>query len=464
MENLHAARVVPSTSSLAAMPFDSGRASFWRFSVTGDAPGRVDDTLLSILSEHRFQEVEIGAPDEVEVGFVAPTHLLDTSFTFEKCGYGPGASVAMFNMRMDTHKPPADLKKAYRLMHEQAAAGASPTGFASKGEKREANENADRQIREELAQGKHRKSKSIPLLWDLKAGVLFCGAGGSTMHEHLQRLMRQAFAVDVQQMSAGIAAGAVLKAEGHSRDYEDLSPSAFTKPPADAVNHTDADADEEEGGYGGDGSTPTVPWVAKSTDLKDFLGNEFLMWVWWQTEQRDEPFDTAAGPVHAAFDKALDMECAWGLAGKQSLRGDGPTRLREAATGLKAGKWPRKLGLLASDGESGFDFTLAGDAYAVSGAKLPEVEEAQSPREIIEARVDSIQTLARIIDGLYGLFLRERTGGGWPATRDRISTWIRERDTDSASRPTATFKPGEADPSIDITMSEPPAPLKIAAG
>ena len=58
----------------------------------------------------------------------------------------------MFSLRLDTHKVPAEVKRAYKKMNEAAAAAESPTGFASKREKREAAEAANDQARAELAQ------------------------------------------------------------------------------------------------------------------------------------------------------------------------------------------------------------------------------------------------------------------------------------------------------------------------
>src|SRR5690606_35532297 len=96
-------------------------------------------------------------------------------------------------VRIDTHKVPAEVRHAYRLQNELAAAQMNPSGFATKAQKREAKELAGRQIHEDLAAGKFRSSKSVPLLWDLGAGVLYCGATGNTVHEQVSRLMREAF-------------------------------------------------------------------------------------------------------------------------------------------------------------------------------------------------------------------------------------------------------------------------------
>ena len=409
------------------MSFQSGRVSFCRFRVSGDAPSGVDETALSILKEYAFRETEIGAPSEIETGWITGEHLLDTQFTYEKNGYGsPGRPMLLFAMRMDTHKVPSEIKQAYRKINEQAAAAGNPSGFASKGDKREAKELAGRQIQEDLASGKFRKSKSIEVLWDLARSTVYCSATGNVIAEELSRLFHQSFAVELELISSGRLAGDVFRETGKTRDWEDLHPSPFTNPPPEAHDdHEDADGPR-------DAAIPSVPWCAQAIDLKDFLGNEFLLWLWWklETAEGEIPLKMHSGREGQAFiaiDKALDMDCAWGARGKQTLRGDGPTRLTEAGEALSNGKWPRKAGLILTDGEHQWELTLQADRMLVSGAALPEIIDAQSPREITEARLALTTTLAETIDGMFNTFLADRTGSGWATKRQAIRQWIGDR-------------------------------------
>jgi len=402
------------------MAFHSGRVTFARFRVIGDAPlDAADPTTLATLAEHSFRETEIGAPEEVEAGWTTGEHLMDTRFTYEKNSFGPRL---LFALRVDTHKVPSDVKQAYKRMNEQAAASTSPTGFTSKSEKRTAAEEADRELREQVKTGRFRRSKAVPIMWDLHEKMVYVGALGNTVIEHTCRMFRESFNVDLQRLSAGTMAQEKLESQGKSRDWEDLRPTAFTAAP---TGRTASDDDDEAGPR--DPGTPSVPWLTRTVDTKDFLGNEWLLWLWHLTETQGGVIEVPGGEAALAIDKTLDMECAWGIGGKQSLRGDAPTRLREAAEALRTGKWPRKAGLILSDGEQQWELTLQSDALTIGSAALPEITDAQSPRELIEARLDRIAKLAALIDELYTRFLADRVSGRWPGVKAQVGEWITTR-------------------------------------
>lgn len=416
------------------MSFHSGRVSFCRFAVVGDAPLSVDETALATLKDHAFAASEIGSPDQVEAGFITGAHLYDTQFSYESNAYGnPPGSLLLFALRLDTHQVPGEVKQAYRAIEEQAVAAGNPSGFASRAQKRDAMDMVDRKLHDEIAEGKYRKSKSIPVLWDLASKQLYLGATSNVAIEQISKLMSFAFAVDLRLLTAGTFAEDVYA--GNKRDFEDLSPSQFTAPPKDAREAGEG----EEGDLPKDIAVPLTPWVHASVSTRDFLGNELLIWLWWKLESGENVISIPAlsegkktGKQHrlaVVIDRSLDMDCAWDATGKQSLRGPKPTHLPEAGEALAAGKWPRKVGVILADAddEAQWELSLQGDKWLVSGAALPKVEEATSPREITDLRLQSTLRLAAMIDGLYLTFLAERMDNTWPTKRETIREWIKTR-------------------------------------
>ena len=409
------------------MPFDSGRVSFCRFKVSGDGPTQVDDLALATLSDHAFRESQVGAPDEVESGWITGQHLYDTQFSYEKNGFGtPSRPLLLAAVRLDTHRVPSEVKRSYKQMHENALREQSPSGQLSRAQRREAAELAARQTHEELAAGRYRRSRRVPVLWDLREGVVLCGNASAAVAEHLQRLFQDSFALKLTRLTSGTLAGDWLLAKGRTRDYEDLLPSAYTAPPPEAgPDHEEEDAPR-------DVQTPLVSWTTGATDLKDFLGNELLIWLWHLTESAQGAVkvgrNAKASELSVLIDRALDMDCAWDARGRMSLRGAGPSRLPEAGEALAHGKWPRKAGLTLT-GEAGelYEFTLQAERLDVSSAQLPPIEDVQTPREFLERRLDSILTLATLLDQVFHAFLERRVGEGWPAKREAIREWIRDR-------------------------------------
>ncbi len=413
------------------MSFQSGRVTYCQFHHASAGP-KADDALLELLAEHRFRETEIGAPNEVEVGWITGEHLFDTRFSFEKNLFG---KAVLFAMRVDTHTVPSILKQAYKTMHIATAAEGNPSGFASRQQKKQAADMAADQLQADLAAGRFRKSKMVPILWDLATKTVYCGAAGNTISEKLASLFKQTFDLAIEPVSAGPMAMQVLSQRSALSGFETLRPSGFTGPPAKAtVNMDDA-------GPTHDLSEPVVPWVAKAGDTKDFLGNEFALWLWHRQETSEGRIaintDDGETEVFIVIDKTLDMDCAWDADGKQTLRGGAPTLMNEATAALRAGKWPRKLGLIVSDGHHQWELTLQADRMIVSSALLPEIHEADGPRDLAEHRLLLTRRLDGVLRGLYGAFLDERTQSNWPTKTQTIRKWIANRRR-PAGTPAAT--------------------------
>jgi hypothetical protein len=136
---------------------------------------------------------------------------------------------------------------------------------------------------------------------------------------------------------------------------------------------------------------------------------------------------TAEGEVAIAIDKVLDLECAWGLSGRTSLRGDAPTRKAETARAVQLGKWPRKIGLTVSQFGRVWECALQGDRFEVSGLKLPKPEDKpQSLRAAIEERLDSFATFDTALMSMYRAFIEVRTSRAWDSCRSDMRNWIGE--------------------------------------
>jgi hypothetical protein len=225
---------------------------------------------------------------------------------------------------------------------------------------------------------------------------VFCNVSGASM-EKLAELFERTFGLSLLPVSSGAAALRYLEPHGRRRDYEDASPTRFVY------------------GADGEGQRPDYPWVSKSAEPKDFFGNEFLLWLWHQVDM---------GEASAIIERTLDLDCAYGQSGRAFLRGDSVTKMAEALDALRTGKVPRKVGITIESTGAQYSLTLAAESLSIGTLKLPDVEEAENPRVLFEERIGLLRDFCRVIDDLFGQFLKLRTSGSWENHVGTMRKWI----------------------------------------
>ena len=411
------------------MPFRNGAVSYSRFGVLGEFPDAAGEGTLALLGRHVVRNRAV-AEEGVSSGWCTGRHVFDTDFTWEHCGFSGAILCAM---RVDTAKVPPEIRRAYVSMAEDErrpkGSGADVAGVLSRGARREAKAEAERRCKEEIAEGRYRRIAMTPVLLDLVNRTVLAPVSGDAALKELRGLVEGTYGCKLNRRSAGGVAADLMGARGMTSDLDDALPDAFTAPPAQAAA---ADGEPSPGRASG---RPEVPWALAGGEPRDFLGNVFLLWLWWMAEENEGVVETADAPVAVLVDKVVDLECPWGTGGRTSLRGVMPTRVPEAGKALQSGKWPRRLGLLLAAHGQEFECVLQGDRFAVSGLKLGDPsEEARTPRLEVEERLDRLATFDKVLVALYDCFLRERFGKGWGTRRQQIAAWIASRTPEPAER------------------------------
>ncbi|MBL9148993.1 MAG: hypothetical protein JNM94_09905 [Phycisphaerae bacterium] len=437
------------------MPLRSGSIGYARYLVqaSGDSYAIPDEDLFAKLREHLLAP-DIGEPKEIASGFCTGRHVFDGEFTYDACGFGASLLAAM---RVDTAAVPSEIKRAYRTMAEdsrkkaQRDLGREGLPGLSRSDRKEAREEAEDRCRRDLADGKYRRIAMLPFLWDLPSGALLAPSTSDKQFQELKSLFDAALDLRLERRSAGTVALDILSELGTASALEDALPDALVKRP----EGPESDADDVHSGGNSGAATefrkkgrPEVPWAQAGGEPNDFLGNLFLLWLWWHYDEHEGVVEAGDITVALAIEKSLDMECAWGVTGAQALRGDAPTKLIEATKALQSGKWPRKMGLLLAAHGQEFRCTLHGDKFSVAGLVLPkgDQENRLSPRQMLEERIDALLTFDRMLTLLYRAFLRERFGKSWETRAGQLRAWIADRDRRRRSHVDASteMKPARA--------------------
>jgi hypothetical protein len=114
-------------------------------------------------------------------------------------------------------------------------------------------------------------------------------------------------------------------------------------------------------------------------EKRRFVGREFLLWLWFESELFDATLRTAAhGSFGLWFEKRLTLSVE-----KRSTRIVGPTPGfgREAKEALLAGQLPESAGIRVALRETETGFFLKAEGLSISGLKLATVLDRKEERE-----------------------------------------------------------------------------------
>ena len=387
------------------MSFLSGSLAFQRFRVAGSKPRLFDDTYLTRLTEYVAGRDKPAAADGVETGWAAGSHIWDKDFTQSKNVY---TDHLVFDYCARTERYPTERLKAYYEIELKALSKDNPSGFASARQKREAKSIARDRLEQEAKDGRYRKWKLAPCLWDSVTNTAFLGSTSGADGVRFQHLWEQTFLSSLTQLeqlggklepidAAGLAMALHPKAE-----YESLSPFVPGVTPEDH---------------------PT--WCA-TEGVPQFLGNEFLLWLWYFGECEGDTIQTPDGArITFMLQGGLRLECPRGTTGNGTMNAAAAVRLPEAKAAAKAGKLPRKAALTVVRNADQFSFVIQAETLALSSVKLPPpaAEGEQRAREV--DRLQYVRDLAEIVDQLFAAFMLRRMTSYWTQEVDEIGAWLK---------------------------------------
>ncbi len=390
------------------MGFFNGRLTFLRFQVDGPNPRLFTDEHLSRLEEFQAGRQKIASADGVDIGWAAGEHILDVDFQPAKNIIN---DMLVFDLRIDVDKLPNDLLKAYYSVELKALSSQNVSGLPSTKQKRDAKEAARDRLETEAKDGRFKRRKCVPIVWDTLSNEVLFGATSLSHVDRLVSLFQQTFGYGLEPITAGKRAFQLAELSKRSRTVDDSSPSAFIP----GVSAED------------------VAWIADDTS-RDFLGNEFLLWLWYVT-------DTISDTVKLADDseatfmlaRTLTLECPRGETGHETITHEGPTRLPEAKRAVQSGKLPRKVGLTLVRHSEQFELTLHAETLGVGGAKLPlPPDDVTQARAKLEERARQIRSLIETLDLLYDAFGQQRFGKPWPDTLAKMQKWLAQSERKSS--------------------------------
>ncbi len=177
--------------------------------------------------------------------------------------------------------------------------------------------------------------------------------------------------------------------------------------------------------------------LATMSRAKNFLGREFLAWVWWTAETTPEitfnsrTINKKNIKTTIWVDDRIILDAASGQSHTQILKGGDPSRSPEASFGLRAGKEVKELRLgvrIEPLGE--YRCTLERTDLAPKGLIMPTSEDMKGldPESFAEARLRQVELFQEFLDELFRRFLDCRIATTWENdTLNQMRDWVGRR-------------------------------------
>ncbi|MBI4794181.1 MAG: hypothetical protein HY789_15900 [Deltaproteobacteria bacterium] len=168
---------------------------------------------------------------------------------------------------------------------------------------------------------------------------------------------------------------------------------------------------------------------------KRFLGQEFLTWLWFKSEERGGTvLLPGTGDIQLVFEKHMLLEYGEGEAFEKIICQGLQAELNEARTGLRMGKKLEQARIHLVQGDYEWHMTLKASLLEFRSVKPPKTmaaAEEDNSAEAVEGRlldrIGMLETATRTIDEFFRMFLEIRTSpAAWQDELGRLRAWIRK--------------------------------------
>lgn len=169
---------------------------------------------------------------------------------------------------------------------------------------------------------------------------------------------------------------------------------------------------------------------------KRFLGQEFLTWLWWKSEERGGSVlvSERGEDVTVVFEKHMLLEYGDGQNSERIICSGLQSEMKEARTGLRMAKKLEQARIQLVLGDLEWNFTLAAAMMEFRSVKLPKTaktdgshsENQEETEGMILERIYLFEELTSIVDDLFRGFLKVRISPEWDQELQKIREWVHQ--------------------------------------
>ena len=169
--------------------------------------------------------------------------------------------------------------------------------------------------------------------------------------------------------------------------------------------------------------------VAVAYNRYQFLGEEFLTWLWFITEENqdlikkfDKDFVALEVGNRIVFENRRKE-----AAERLTIKGD-DANLEEGNIALKKGALVTELNVVYKSSELTWQFTLKGESLNISSLSIPSTGSAESEEDmegVVLEKIFLFDKILKLLQNLFSHFVKLRVSDAWQSKEVlRIRKWI----------------------------------------
>lgn len=372
----------------------SSSVSFTRFRVIDSIPPDLWTQIPDKLRQFAFRDID-DLPEMQAAGWTCFEDMLDTEWRTAPPQKG---DYFTFSLRLDTRRiPPAIIKKqlSLALKAEREKMQAQGKKFISRERKKDLKEQVLLRLRQRFLP----TPAEFNVIWATDRNEVWFASTQGKMIDLFMELFITSFGLHLEQIEPYSLAEGLL---------DDVEMGKLDR--CEATQFTMASGNEGQ-------------------MLSSVLGEEFLTWLWFQSDVAPGAFvDKEGHPFSVSMEQRIVVQGGQGDAKDTATVAGTLSPLTEARFGLGKGKKVTRATIRLEKDELAFQLTLSADDFTLGSMKLPKMEkpaEDEDPDAMLLERFYLVGVCLGLLESLYATFLRLRLSADWSETIQEITAWIR---------------------------------------
>lgn len=165
------------------------------------------------------------------------------------------------------------------------------------------------------------------------------------------------------------------------------------------------------------------------TDSADaILGQEFLTWLWYQSDTAPGGFTDVDGqPFAVSMEQRIVVAGGEGEARETASVSGSLSPLREARFGLGTGKKVTRALIRIEKDDLAFQFTLRAEDFSIGSLRTPRLDKDDAdddPDALLLEKIYLVESCLALVDSLYARFLKLRLSTQWQKEVADMGSWM----------------------------------------